>query len=325
MDLVLGLKNFGKELFYRSGLVKAILRSRHCDLLILAYHKISDTGNSQDYMGISRTVFETHMHFVKNNFKVVSMKDGLDAINRDTASGMYAAINLDDGYMDNYTNAFPVLKKYNIPATVFLATDFVGQSHAFWWDRVFNIVSSPEIETIDVAIGRDTFTYRLGSRPQREAVVKQINFMLLKEDERTIAETITALERKYSYAKPCGRYRMLGWPEIKEMAGSGISFGSHTKAHRNLCLLGDAEIKEELRGSKRAIEENAGIRVSEFCYPFGAFDKRVKNLVMESGFTCARTIIKGVNKKDADTFLLKTVCAESSKSAGSLASRICFV
>jgi len=130
------LKDIAKDIFYYSGLSGILLSfSRHCrhpKFLILMYHRICDSSHRDGYLGIPADVFEQHVKFIKDNFKTVSMQDGLRALYEDDSADIYATINFDDGYMDNYLYAYPVLKKHNVPATIFLTTDFIGKEHIFW-------------------------------------------------------------------------------------------------------------------------------------------------------------------------------------------------
>jgi len=102
---------------------------------------------------------------------------------------------------------------------------------------------------------------------------------------------------------------MLGWREIKEMASSGIDFGSHTKTHGNLCLMEDNEMRRGLMDSKLELEKKLGAKKVGFCYPFGIHDDKVKRIVRDVGFDYARTCIKGSNRKNIDRFSLRCIDA----------------
>ena len=304
-----GFKDLAKDMLYYSGIAGLFLQVakfyRHPALLILTYHRVYDSSADYEYLGVSRDVFESHIKFVKNNFKVVSMQEGIDALYETKSKEIYAAINLDDGYMDNYINAFPVLKKYNIPATIFLTTDFIGKSHIFWWDKVFNIM-----------------TYVNSNRPESGIKTDRIDKILINKNEDEIESFIRDMERRYGYKEnhvPCP---MLGWAEIKEMSNFGISFEAHTKTHKNLCLLKDREAMEELTGSKKAIEVGLGKEVIGFSYPFGIFDQRIKGLVKEAGFRYARANFKSFNYKEIDPFLLSCIGVGAVSKPSFLAARL---
>lgn len=325
MEIRQGLKDIAKDLLAYIGVPRFLLglcrSSKKPALFIFTYHRVSASIEKKEYMGIAMDIFEQQMIFIKNNFKIVSMTEGLRLIRETNSNGLYAAINFDDGYMDNYLCAFPVLKRHGIPATIFLTTDFIGKRHAFWWDEVFKYVSSGHIS--------------------REEAADIVNRGLVSKKEEEIKAFIEGLKKKSSGACPvrhpiCAGIctivsngalamepsQMLGWPQIQEMNKHDISFGGHTKTHRNLCLLTDNEIKDELAGSKKIIEEKTGFAVKEFSYPFGRFDERVRSLVIKAGYECARTSRKGINDKDTDRYSLVSIDTGAITKPGHLEMRI---
>lgn len=298
------IKDLARYIYYYSGMERCMLwflRNHKTPLLLtIVYHRVCSSMDSYEYMAVPADVFESHIRFIKDNFKVVAMADGLKLVCEEEGGGIYVSINMDDGYMDNYTHAFPVIKKYGVPATVFLTTDFIGQNHLFWWDEVFQILQSSGHKGCDVK-ARNTLrnAYRAG----------RINNFLMNKKESKIKNFVDNLKKQSCINKKMTPIQMLGWREIKEMAASGISFGSHTKAHGNLCLMEDSEIRKELMDSKLELEEKLGAKQVGFCYPFGKYDDRVKSIVKDAGFDYARTCIKGSNCKNTDRFSLRSIDA----------------
>jgi len=305
------------------GFLIWFLRSSHNTLfLIFVYHRVTNPLHNYQYIGVSMDVFEEHMRYIKNYFKVVSMAEGLRLLSEDNSEGIYAAVNFDDGYMDNYQYAFPILKRYEIPATIFLATDFIEKEHIFWWDVVFQAISFSKPGDISIVIDSESINFNLDGMARRGKAIDRINRILANKEEGVRQDFIKTLENKFPEAKDVGPRKMLGWKEIREMHAGGINFGSHTKTHRNLCLLKDHEVVEELKGSKEAIEKGLGSRVTEFSYPFGIMDARVKGLVAEAGYECARSGLKGLNLRNADSYELAYIAAGDVSKTSRLASRI---
>ena len=302
MGISRSAKDIVKELFYRLGICGSLLRisciCKHPAFFVLVYHRTCASGNGRPYMATPVDIFEQHMKFIKDNFKIVSMTDGLKHVYEKKEKKICVSVNLDDGYMDNYLYAYPVLRKYNVPATIFLTTDYIGKNPVFWWDKVFNAASSDE------------------------QITDHINTMLRAEKEPEIQRMIKEMEDKALLLKKAQPSMMLGWEEIRKMKKDGINFGSHTKTHKNLCLLSDEEAMEELAGSKKVLEENLGLEAIEFSYPFGIYDERIKRLVKKAGFGYARAGFKGFNHKDADRFALASICAGPNLKTSFLANRI---
>ncbi len=322
----LSVKDMAKEACYYSGAAKLLFSAAKYSalprLFIFNYHRVCHVSNNRNhYLELTQAVSEQHLRFIKNNFVTVSLTKGMQEINKETARGVYATITIDDGYLDNYTYAYPLLKKYNIPATIFLTTDFINGKQMFWWDKVLNIVSSMEPNELEIYIDSEKYHFNLNGQVNRRDIAKYINTILMAKDEKVIKATVKWLEDEYKAAEKAGGYPILGWKEIREMKEGGISFGSHTKTHRNLCLLRDDEILAELKDSKKAIEDALDMEISEFAYPFGIFDERVKRLVRQAGFSCARTILQAYNTKDTDMYYLNAVPADLLLSASSFAAR----
>lgn len=79
----------------------------------------------------------------------------------------------------------------------------------------------------------------------------------------------------------------LSWPQVREMASHGIEIGAHTLSHPELPTLGNAALDDEIRGSRRLIEEQLGSAIQGFCYPRGRYDERVVEAVRRAGFAWA--------------------------------------
>ncbi len=295
------LNDLAKYIYHYSGMERYMLwllrNSRRPLLLTIVYHRVFPSMGLYEYMGVPVDVFEAQIKFIKDNFEVVSMADGLNLLCEKRRKGAYVSINLDDGYMDNYTYAFPVIKKHGLPATIFLVTDLIGQNHLFWWDEIFQIIQQkgPGVNLENIL--RDVYR------------VNRINKFLMNKKGFEIKDFMDNLKNQTCIAGKMTPNQMLGWREIREMAGAGISFGSQTKTHRNLCLMEDNEIRRELMDSRLKLEEKLGIKRLGFCYPFGIYDDRVRDIVRDAEFDYARTCIKGPNCKNTDRFSLRSIDA----------------
>lgn len=95
--------------------------------------------------------------------------------------------------------------------------------------------------------------------------------------------------------------------QIKDWLAAGHEIGSHSSTHRNLKLLGEAEAREEIFGSKKKLEDQFGVPVRHFCYPFGGYTPLTRDLVQEAGYHTACTVEFGVNGVNADAFALRRI------------------
>ena len=100
-----------------------------------------------------------------------------------------------------------------------------------------------------------------------------------------------------------GEPNILTWDMLKEIKNSGlVTIGSHTMSHKSLPSLTASKLKEELEGSKKILESNLGIKVTDFCYPSGAFNDKVVQAVKDAGYTDAITTIDGKWKFNNDLY-----------------------
>lgn len=93
-------------------------------VVVLMYHSVSENGK---LFTVTPADFTRHMeHLSKHHFRVVGLGEALASVRQRRISKKTVVITFDDGYQDNYLNAFPVLKKYRLPATIFVSTAFIG-------------------------------------------------------------------------------------------------------------------------------------------------------------------------------------------------------
>ncbi len=242
-------------------------------------------------------------------------------------------LTFDDGYYDFYENAFPILRAHQVPATVFLPTDFIGTNKWFWTDRLMTLFLQKERAG---SIGQEAKNgrqraereeRRVGVREQLRSgngfankignlrgsyetrLEKAIQILKVYRDEE-IEEIIEELSNKWNVNPELPGRAFLSWDEVKEMAQSGlITFGSHTASHRILTTLKDDEIWDELiRSRQKLIDERvADPSFIPFCYPNGNYNEKIVRMVKEAGYSLAVTTEKGWNRFDADPFTLKRI------------------
>jgi peptidoglycan/xylan/chitin deacetylase (PgdA/CDA1 family) len=122
--------------------------SRHYTIPILMYHYINDEEPLRSRLGVSPKSFQRQMRFLKeHNYNVVTLDKITDLIKyKKRIPPKTIAITFDDGYIDNYANAYPILKKYNIPATIFVVINRIGkrlgQDEYMGWPQIEELSNS---------------------------------------------------------------------------------------------------------------------------------------------------------------------------------------
>jgi peptidoglycan/xylan/chitin deacetylase (PgdA/CDA1 family) len=269
--------------------------------LILGYHRVVEdfalaSQTEMPSMLISRAMFERHVEWIGRSFRFVSLEE----IGEQVSSGRpfadpVAAITFDDGYRDVYENAFPFLRSRGIPAAMFVVTDLIGQpawqthdrlyylvEKAFsTWDdpgrRLFDLMTELHMRTAEI--------FRRGSPVSSMAAVSALLPVLPQADVLRLMDCLETHFGSGTTDVPLS----LTWPMIHEMRQGGFTIGSHTRSHVCLPLETPNDVKEELEGSKRLLEEELGAPIDHFAYPGGQFTPSVVGALHEAGYRYAYT------------------------------------
>lgn len=101
------------------------------------------------------------------------------------------------------------------------------------------------------------------------------------------------------------RFRHLDWGQMREMQEAGIEIGSHGANHCDLRFLNDEDLRRELFDSKKSLEDKLGREVASFCYPFGRYDPRVRQAVIDAGYRCACSHSPRIRNSQIDIFAIR--------------------
>jgi len=306
-------------------------------VVILTYHRVVSDHMVRDEliqpgMYVREQSFESHITYLRKRFHIISLDELLDLwqTNRLKSHRSYCVITFDDGWKDNYQFAFPVLKKYRIPATIFLATDFIGTARRFWPDHMMFLLemsrqhttgaddrrafSTVLAETIGVTLSAKDEIFRRGESGDPIDPDAIIEFCKGVGVDR-IQQIIDRLSRALHVDLPTQRV-LLSWNEVREMAGEGVTFGSHSGSHRIMTQIPLSEVKMELIDSRKTMLEQGIKPVPVFCYPNGNFDRDIQELVRGSGYLAAVGCEVGLERdRPSDLFALKRISLHEDSSA----------
>lgn len=279
------------------------------DLPILAYHRICDVSDEAQYpfdaelISTTPVEFVWQMEYVKKHFTPVTFARLIQAL--DGAQPLPPRpiiITFDDGFDDNYYQAFPVLKRLAMPATFFLATGYVGAVKTFWYDWLAYIVLHMPAGVLPVGANAVQVAADIGAR--RAAFKFVIEYLKRLPDAERV-EILDTIERQYGayyQGDDLTLSRTVTWEQVREMAAAGMEIGSHTVTHPILSNLSEAEIAWELTASKQQLEQMLGQAVTTIAYPVGlnfAFNARVRALSQQAGYRLGVSFETGVNRLSA--------------------------
>jgi peptidoglycan/xylan/chitin deacetylase (PgdA/CDA1 family) len=256
------------------------------------------------------------MTYLRKHYRVVSLDEVLREMSEPNGTDPGVAVTFDDGYADLYQHAFPVLRRYAIPATIFLTVGAIETGEIAWYDRVF--VAFQVASGTELALPTNPpHIVTLGTPEERlRAAIDFISLMReLPAAERRAScaklESMVVLPRKST------ENRMLNWMQIRQMQTAGISFGAHTMTHPVVSRLTEEELYWELGQSKRILEERLQRPILDFAFPFGKNDEcgdASASCLARLGFRSAVTTIEGLNRPTTNPFDLRRVsfCEERS-------------
>ena len=293
---------------------------------ILMYHRvlpegIHGSGFLQPGMYVRESVFKSHVRFLKKNFEIISLKELLSIWHdqRWDQDKSYLVLSFDDGWLDNYLYAYPILEKYEVEATIFLTTSYVGTKKWFWPDKISFLISAMREDRKDKNMDRfrgaekeNTLRGKLISalrknwhREKDTDLFDQLINDIKTHHEKEVEEEIRYIFNLLEMPEPDERV-MLNWEEISEMSGRNMNFGSHACSHRILTNLTKEEARKEIGNSHRILMGKVGAidYVPVFSYPNGDCTHELKSLVVEAGLrSCRRNKLRHGRRDPGRTFL----------------------
>lgn len=261
-------------------------------LQIFIFHRVLDRLDPLAPYEPDIVRFDRIARAISEVFNVISLNDAVEGLKKGTLPRRSACITFDDGYLDNYTNVLPLLLKYNLPATVFVATDFMDGG-MMWNDVVIESVRSwhgpisiEELGVVGEQCGSDHH-----KREFLSSIIPKIKYM--PPGQR--AEVVAAIEEKTGYQR---QPLMMSSEQIVAMRDSGITIGAHTRSHPILANLDDRNARYEIAESREILENLLKDKVGLFAYPNGIpskdYSQRDVSIVKELGFNAAVSTRKNI-------------------------------
>ena len=306
-------------------LIRFIAKKRGSRVTILTFHRVGENENGEIYQSlptsfVSKRNFEKIIRFLSKHYKIISLSDYVNICNgKNEITKNSVILTFDDGYKDIYENGYQILKKYKVPATVFLTSSFINTNKVFWWDHLYAICKncmvnsslnnlSSEIYTQNLE--KKLFTIFAVDKRDRDQLIWSLIAELQDYDPSKLQLLVTDLASRFNYDLEALKEdnEMLSWENIKQLKTTGITFGSHTKSH--LFLNGSLSkdiVYDEVRDSKLDIEDNLKSEVFAFAYPGGKITQRLKETVKNNGYKVACTQRPGINSNTEDLFALKRI------------------
>jgi peptidoglycan/xylan/chitin deacetylase (PgdA/CDA1 family) len=266
-------------------------------LRVLVYHRLEDgTARRQDLnpdlVTASTQRFESHLQLLARHYHPVGMDEVLSAAKRVHGLPERAVlVTFDDAYRDFGELAWPLLKRYRIPAVLFVPTAFPGQSErVFWWDAVWQMVTRTPLRwAVLPAIGRAP----LDTAGQRHAASDRLVDWLKTLTPGSRPTALTELSRRLQVS-PEPTNAVLSWPQLRALADDGVAVAGHSRTHELLDQLDVRALRDEVTGCRDDLVREIGECVPAFAYPNGNLDARLPGMLETAGFQVGFTTRPGL-------------------------------
>ncbi|MCP4567736.1 MAG: polysaccharide deacetylase family protein [FCB group bacterium] len=282
--------------------------------LIVMYHGLTGDNRLRDWTQVHIDDFERQMDYLARKYNPYALSDLAAGLNSNPEWIYPVAVTFDDGYRSNLTLALPILKKYNIPATVFVASGFIRgfdkRMGLLWPDFItamLRSINDDQIDLADIGLKRFDLTNDNGFDRTRKAITEHLKSSPAAEKEKFL----TWLENRFGSKivfENFPEYHPLSLTEFKKLASDPlISIGGHSINHPILSRLKTDDISHEIAGCRKELEEMTATKVTAFAYPNGRIeDIGVETLAITSRhYECAVTTESGLNQRGQNKFLLR--------------------
>ena len=298
-------------------------RDAHPKFLVLCYHRIGTNGIPL-FSELPPAMFEAQMRYVRRQYRVLSLDDLCEEMENPSRKRDAVAVTFDDGYRDLHTHALPVLRKYQIPATIFLPVACIETGQVPWYDRIFLALKVFPKDELRIDVGRPRSFQLFSLRARLETATEIIQYLRTLPDDRR-REYCAAMEEQISLPQDELKDRMLTWDQIRAMGREGITFGSHTMTHPAVSRLTASQMDHELGESKRALEQRIGSPTAHFAYPFGQpadCGTTALPFLVRNDYRSASTTVEGVNEPGDNPYQLRRSQVGNERSISMFAFRL---
>lgn len=291
-----------RGLLWRTGLTELRWRALGRGLYCFNYHRIGDSsacGFDRGVFSCSADRFREHVALLKQRFQIIDVATLLEVPKRGRPRAPLALITFDDGYIDNYALAFPILKEFGVTAAFFIPTAFVGGSALPWWDEIAWSLRNATVERFHLKGGKDAFDLGAhGVDPTISAVLRLVKTRRQIAMEEQVAE-IRAATRPAGAIEHAGAGLFVNQDQIREMRRAGMDIGSHTHTHRILSHLDEPTQRAELEQPKALLEQWLGEPVTSVAYPVGSlssYGPETCRIAESLGYRVGFNFVGGVNR-----------------------------
>lgn len=275
--------------------------------IVLGYHRVAEASSDPLGLAVRPAHFARQVEALAERREIVRLGalPGLQAAGEPLER--YAALTFDDGYADFAETVLPIIEARGVPATVFVATGFIGRH--FWWDEVAALLMPAAGDRpLDICRhDREPWRYDgLDNPSQRAAAVRDLCNRMACSDEKEIGAVIAQLlEWTGAGEAPKPTAQAMRRAQLEMLARHPLAeIGAHTVSHGCLATLPPEGQLAEMVRCKETLETLQGVAVTTFSYPNGSCSRATPRLVEKLGFSCACASMDGLFGRRTDRYLI---------------------
>lgn len=292
---------------YDSGLLTRLIQAGTGQLTALSYHRIDEPfrpGFDTYRPNVSATPagFRMQMEFIRRHYNVITCEQlALWLKGRDRLPPRAAIISFDDGYLDNLVHAQPVLCELELPATIFLCTNIIGNRIPFYWDQAAYCFAHTRKDSADLPLtGRASWSDEI----ERELVMNRWFRRVKPLPDLQRTEIVNSLVSQLDVSIPTDAFSglYLNWDQVRQLSRRGIEMGAHTASHAILTRIPLEQVEAEVTQSKQRIEAEIGKPVISLAYPNGSasdYSTEIMAVLRKAGIELAFTLLPGPARYEA--------------------------
>ena len=274
-------------------------------LNILIYHQVMDKPDPMRPYESHVEKFKWQMELVKKHYHPIGLIEACHLMKKGKLPANAVCITFDDGYVNNLTNAAPILRALGIPATVFIATEFINGSNMFN-DRLIDLAGNNRLEVLDlepISGGKLALNSLESRRDAAHKMIKMVKYLHFNQRQQKVNE----LYDKNGISDKPGK--MMTAEQIVALSQTGIEIGAHTHDHPILASLSHDEQEKQIYESKSILEKITESEIEGFAYPNGKrnqdYSENSVEIVKKCGFKYAVSTEPGCSKRVDERFELR--------------------
>ncbi|HEX6767545.1 MAG TPA: polysaccharide deacetylase family protein [Polyangiaceae bacterium] len=245
-------------------------------LSILTYHRFANTAESEPFddgvVDVTEEDFDLQLGYLKRHFNMVGLEELSEWGAGKKLPPNPLAITFDDGYLDCYTRALPILSRHDCRGIFFVPTSFISEHRTYWWDRIAYVIKHTPRSQLKLEY---PYPFQLDLSTDRSAAInvvialvkdwRPLDLVRLLDELSAAADVPWTREMDQRFADQL----IMNWDQVRALRRAGMGVQSHTRTHRVLQSLTPDELDHELSGSRADLERELGEPIRAVAYPVG--------------------------------------------------------